>query len=125
MDVARTAKRQGNNVTIAYRKPLSQAPATKHEITETINDGVEFITEISPIKFENNGILFKNTAENTEVFLECDATIVAISQTSLFEPKDIKGLFWAGDIITGPQTVVKATLSGKEAANSIHNYLSN
>ncbi len=124
MDVARTAKRQGNNVTVAYRKLLSQAPATKHEITETINDGVEFITEISPIKFENNGILFKNIAENTEVFLECDAVIVAISQYSLFDPNDMEGFFWAGDIITGPQTVVQATLSGKETAKKIHSYLS-
>lgn len=126
MDVARTAKRQGNNVIIAYRKKLSQAPATNHEIKETINDGVEFITEISPVKFEENGIMFENTSTGEDVFLECDSVIIAISQYSLFDPedKDIEGFFWAGDIVTGPQTVVKAALSGKEAAKQIHNYLS-
>ena len=35
MDVARTAKRQGNNVTIAYRRKLEEAPATKLEINES------------------------------------------------------------------------------------------
>ena len=35
----------------------------------------------------------------------------------------IAGVFSGGDVVTGPQTVVKAVFSGKEAAKSINRYL--
>lgn len=125
MDVARTAKRQGNSVFICYRKKIEFAPATKLEINEAIADGVEFITEITPLKFEPNGVLFLNTATNEEIFIECDFILPAISQTSDLKVEDIPGYFWAGDILTGPENVVKAVVSAKESVLKITEYLNN
>lgn len=43
MDVARSAVRLGaDKVIIAYRRSLEEAPATRHEIHEAVEDGVEF-----------------------------------------------------------------------------------
>ncbi len=46
MDVARTARRLGKEVTIVYRRTAEQAPASKEELEEALEEGVriEFLT---------------------------------------------------------------------------------
>ena len=123
MDVARTAKRQGNEVLIAYRRTLEEAPATRLEISETMKDGVTFKTKVSPIEVTNEGIILE-TREEKEQFLEkCDRIILAISQDSEFKPDKIDGYFYGGDLLTGPETVVKASLTARENAEKLNNYL--
>ncbi|MGX6591653.1 FAD-dependent oxidoreductase [Cetobacterium ceti] len=137
MDVARTAKRQGNEVIIAYRRPLEDSPATKLEIREAKEDGVEFLTYVSPKKILENGIILEKTyydenkklktLENSEFILECDYIILALSQVAQYPMEVLKekgiteenGFFFCGDILTGPETVVKAAVTGKESVMKI------
>mgnify|MGYP001581351087 CR=1 FL=1 len=99
MDAARTAKRNGaKNVYIVYRKHFDQMTATKKEIEEAKEDGVEFKLFRAPVEILEDGIKFVKT-ENVEVdgkiqtrtldgqeeFISCDSTIVAISQ----EPRSV------------------------------------
>ncbi|WP_300328534.1 FAD-dependent oxidoreductase [Fusobacterium sp.] len=123
MDVARTAKRQGNNVTIAYRRKLEEAPATKLEINDAKKDGVEFITEVVPIEISEEGILLENKNDKSRFLYKCDYILIAISQQSQFKIEDIDGYFYGGDLLTGPQTVVKASLTARESAKQLDLYL--
>ncbi|HRS89083.1 MAG TPA: FAD-dependent oxidoreductase, partial [Smithellaceae bacterium] len=84
--------------------------------------------------------------KGSEFIIECDSIIPAIGQEAdlSFLPKEsgvsvsewsninydpvtfatnVPGIFAGGDVVTGPQTVVKAVYSGKEAAKSIDLYL--
>lgn len=94
MDAARTAKRNGaKEVCIVYRKYFDQMTATKKEIEEAKEDGVEFDLFKAPVEILEDGIKVVKT-ENVEVdgriqtktldgqeeFIKCDSVIVAISQ---------------------------------------------
>ncbi|MEG1003967.1 MAG: NAD(P)-dependent oxidoreductase [Clostridium sp.] len=94
MDAARTAKRNGaKEVYIVYRKHFDQMTATKKEIEEAKEDGVEFKLFKAPIEILEDGIKVVKT-ENIEVdgriqtktldgqeeFIPCDSTIIAVSQ---------------------------------------------
>jgi len=82
----------------------------------------------------------------TEFTIDVDTVIAAIGQVPDFSDLDpklrvtaigalkidpitmetpIKGLFAAGDCVTGPATVIEAFAGGNEAAESIHRYLRN
>jgi len=84
--------------------------------------------------------------KGSEFIVECDAIVPAIGQEAdlSFITKEsgvsinkwnnvdtddvtfatnIPGIFSGGDVVTGPQTVVKAVYAGKEAAKSINRYL--
>ncbi|WP_024614129.1 NAD(P)-dependent oxidoreductase [Clostridium sp. Ade.TY] len=158
MDAARTAKRNGaKNVYIVYRKHFDQMTATKKEIEEAKEDGVEFKLFKAPVEILEDGIKFIRT-ENIEVdgkiqtktldgeeeFIQCDSTIVAISQ----EPRSVivssttkletnkwglvitdeegrttrDGVFASGDVVTGAKTVVQAVSHAKVVADAIENY---
>lgn len=96
MDAARSAKRNGaKEVTIIYRKGFEEMTATKQEIREAKEDGINFELFKSPIEITESGIRFAVT-ENVidsegkvqtkvipgkEEFFECDSTIIAVSQT--------------------------------------------
>ncbi len=47
-DVAQAAKRQGADVWIVYRRPISKAPATEHELQSVIAEGVEIHENLAP-----------------------------------------------------------------------------
>ena len=49
-DVASIAKRQGADVWVVYRRPITQAPATQHELDAVIREGVEIHDGLSPIE---------------------------------------------------------------------------
>lgn len=116
MDAARTAKRNGaKHVYIVYRKDFDQMSATKKEIEEAKEDGVEFKLFKAPIEILDEGILVSKT-QNLEVdgriqteildetkIIRCDSTIVAISQeprnTIVSRDKELEVNKW-GLIIT-------------------------
>ena len=123
MDVARTAKRQGNDVLIAYRKKIERAPATKVEINETIKDGVNFLTEVTPVKITKDGIVLENNNEKNQFLYECNNVIIAVSQKAQFNVESLEGYFYGGDLVTGPETIVKASFTGRESAKLLDNYL--
>ena len=49
-DVASVAKRTGADVWVVYRRPISEAPATQHELDAVIREGVEIHDGLSPIE---------------------------------------------------------------------------
>lgn len=95
MDAARSAKHYGSkDVFVAYRRDFDNMTATKAEIHEAIEEGVEFITYKAPIKIVNEGIILADTkkvvnedgttslitVEDSEKLFECDSILVAVSQ---------------------------------------------
>ncbi len=52
-----------------------------------------------------------------------NAVIIAIGMRSILQSDQVDGIFYAGDMLTGPKTVVEAVASGKNAAISIDAYL--
>lgn len=96
MDSARTAKRNGvNDVSILYRRDFDSMTATKHEIEEAKDEGVNFELFKTPIEIVDEGVLYRQTKiiidnngkeklvelENSEELFKCDSVIIAISQT--------------------------------------------
>jgi NADPH-dependent glutamate synthase beta subunit-like oxidoreductase/dihydroorotate dehydrogenase/Pyruvate/2-oxoacid:ferredoxin oxidoreductase delta subunit len=51
------------------------------------------------------------------------ALVMAIGMRSTLPREQVKGIFYAGDMLTGPRTVVQAAASGKNAALQIDAYL--
>ena len=49
-DVASAARRQGAEVWIVYRRPISKAPASKHELDAIIREGVEIHESLAPLE---------------------------------------------------------------------------
>ncbi len=49
-DVATAARRQGAEVWIVYRRPISQAPATKHELDSVMAEGVHIRESLVPLE---------------------------------------------------------------------------
>ncbi len=49
-DVASAARREGADVWIVYRRPISKAPATKHELDAVISEGVEIHEALAPLE---------------------------------------------------------------------------
>ena len=49
--------------------------------------------------------------------------VIAIGMRSTLQSDQVDGIFYAGDMLTGPKTVVEAVASGKNAAVSIDAYL--
>lgn len=96
MDAARTAKRNGSKeVTIFYRKDFEDMTATKSEIEETKEDGIQFQLFKAPLEILDEGVKYIETKkvvdddgnvttvsiEGTEGIYECDSIIIAVSQS--------------------------------------------
>jgi glutamate synthase (NADPH/NADH) small chain len=148
IDVARTAVRNGaKEVIVMYRKGVENIPAEKHEVECAKIDGVKFEFFKEPLEFNDEGIIYKATdGSDEEGFLDADSIFVSISQN----PNDIivqnnkgiavddkgllytdengmtsrKGVFGAGDAVTGARTVVEAVAFSKKVAVSIEEYIS-
>lgn len=54
IDIARTMKRLGNEVSIIYRRTLENAPATKHEINDALKENIQIKELLSLAKFQDN-----------------------------------------------------------------------
>lgn len=96
MDAARSAKYYGaKEVFICYRRDMEDMTATKAEIAETMEDGVEFHFYKSPVEITDEGVVFSKTekyqnedgtmvlrtvSDSNELF-PCDNVIIAVSQS--------------------------------------------
>jgi NADPH-dependent glutamate synthase beta subunit-like oxidoreductase len=49
-DVATVAARQGADVWVVYRRPISKAPASQHELQSVIKEGVEIHESLAPLE---------------------------------------------------------------------------
>lgn len=96
MDAARSAKYFGaNEVYVAYRRGFENMTATKHEISESKEEGVLFKTFKAPYEIVDDGIIFEDTklienedgttslvtVEDSKELFECDSILIAVSQS--------------------------------------------
>lgn len=94
MDAARVAKRLGSSVTVMYRRGEEDMPATKVEIAEAKEDGVNFKFYYAPKEILDNTMIFLRTEshtdengrkklvtlEDTDIAIPYSSIIVAVSQ---------------------------------------------
>ena len=96
MDSARTAKRNGvKDVSILYRRGFESMTATKHEIEEAKDEGVNFELFKTPVEIVDEGVIYKDTqiiidedgkeklveVDDTSELFQCDSVIIAVSQS--------------------------------------------
>lgn len=95
MDAAQMAKQSGADVTILYRKGFDQMPATKFEIEEAKENGINFNLFRAPLEITDDGVrvaltenevgedgrIYTKILEGQEEFFECDSVIIAVSQS--------------------------------------------
>ena len=95
MDAARTAKYYGaKDVTVVYRKDFEHMTATKAEINDAKEEGVNFELFKAPVEIVDEGVVFIDTkmiekdgqktmvnVECSEKLMEADSVIIAVSQS--------------------------------------------
>ncbi|MGL5754709.1 MAG: NAD(P)-dependent oxidoreductase [Paraclostridium sp.] len=96
MDASRSTKYYGaKNVHLVYRRDFCDMSATKSEINDAIEEGVEFLTYKAPIEICEEGIVLADTKKiidekgnsslinikGSEKLLRCDSVLIAVSQT--------------------------------------------
>jgi dihydropyrimidine dehydrogenase (NAD+) subunit PreT len=89
------------------------------------NIGLEVIKVMLPDgeKFHPSKVI--DIDETTIVQMGFTGVIISIGMRSEYQKINERGIFYAGDILTGPRTVVEATASGKNAALEIDAYIQN
>lgn len=154
MDVARSALRNGAKEVTLYAMGKEIA-ASSSEVSYAKLDGAQIETGLQIRRITDRGPVFSRSifdekdqvigAEEAELQLEADSTIISISQvpraklvrtTDGLEASEKgslivdaqsmttrKGVFAAGDVVTGPQTVVHAVAGAKAAVQSMLQYL--
>jgi len=145
VDCAITAKKCGaRHVEMFMLEKLSEMPLTAKERQELIAFDIEVTGRIRLTKIKKSG---KKVAGIETLKLELphgmsfspanvrdvggtaaerddiDAVVIAIGMRSTLPRDPVDGIFYAGDMLTGPKTVVQATASGKNAALEIDAYL--
>jgi glutamate synthase (NADPH) small chain len=166
MDVMRTAKRLGAEVTCYYRRSHDEAPARSEELKHAEQEGINWRWLSNPVEFlvdENNFVkqircerMVLSEPDDTgrrkpvptgEFFVEeCDTVVMSLgcSVNPIIPSTDPeihtnkwgvivvdaatcqtskKGVFAAGDAITGGSTVILAMGQAKKAAAAVHEYL--
>ncbi len=145
IDCAITAiKRGATHVELFMLENLSEMPLTAKErqelldfeievngrirVSKIIKDGKK-VTGVETIKMQlPEGESFSPTNVRDLPGTECtrsgfSAVIVAIGMRSTLPRQTFEGLFYAGDVLNGPKTVVQAIASGKNIALEIDAYL--
>jgi len=140
MDAARTSKRLGADTSIYYRKSFEDMKASKTEIEDTKEDGVDFVFFKSPVEITEEGVIFcdsENVVDDngrvstkiireTEHLVKCDAIIIAVSQnvdSLIFETSSLESGKWGNVNVDGNyQTNIKnvfAAGDGVTGASSV------
>ncbi|MGD8758768.1 MAG: FAD-dependent oxidoreductase [Anaerolineales bacterium] len=145
IDCAVTAKARGaKHVELFMLEKLSEMPLTAKERQELIDFDIEVSGRIRVrgIKKGKQGLAGLETVKvrlpEGQVFdpakvedvsgteglrTDIEAVVVAIGMRPTLKKQKAKGLFYAGDMVTRPATVVEATASGKNAALQIDAFL--
>ncbi len=151
LDCATTAKTLGAHTTVLYRRTREEMPGTVEEVSHCESIGIRFYWEFKPAEIVGKngkvtGIKGEGFRDSSTIQLEADKVVFAIGQ----QPEDLAGfgklgfsenqkfvivdednyrtniedIFAAGDIVAGSKkTVVNAVAAGKQAAESIDEYL--
>ena len=145
LDCAITAKERGaQHVELFMLEKLSEMPLAAKERKELIDLDIEVNGRIRVSKIRKEGKRISGI-ETVKVQLpggqpfspanvrdlsgtesarnDIHTIIVAIGMRSTLPREQVAGVFYAGDMLTGPSTVVEAVASGKNAALQIDAYL--
>ncbi|HEX7541987.1 MAG TPA: FAD-dependent oxidoreductase, partial [Anaerolineales bacterium] len=145
VDCAITARQRGaKHVELFMLEKLSEMPLTARERKELLDFDIEVNGRIHLTKIVMDGEKI-SCVETVKVELPAgkafspadvrdvlgsegtrtgfDAVVVAIGMRSALTREQAKGLFYAGEMLTGPKTVVQSLASGKNAALEIDAYL--
>jgi dihydropyrimidine dehydrogenase (NAD+) subunit PreT len=147
IDCAITAKQYGaKHVELFMLEKLTEMPLTAKERNELLDFDIEVNGRIRVSKIIKNGKkvsgfeTIKVELPEGKTFSPANirdipstegsragftAVVVAIGMRSTIPHQQDEGLFYAGDMLTGPKTVVQAVASGKNAALEIDAYLKN
>lgn len=145
VDCAITARKCGaSHVELFMLEKLSEMPLTRRERQELLDfdievngrirttrilaaDGVVSGLETTRVELaEGKPFNLKdihNIAGTEQTLTGYSAVIVAIGMRAALPRENKPGMFYAGDLLTGPKTVVQAVASGKNAALEIDAYL--
>ncbi len=145
IDCAITTKQRGaRRVELFMLEKLSEMPLTAKERKELLDFDIEVNGRIrvskiikagkkaggiETIKVElAEGMTFgpanvRDLAGTQGKRCDFNAVVVAIGMRAELPKQQAEGLFYAGDLLTGPKTVVQAVASGKNAALEIDAYL--
>lgn len=140
MDAARMAKRSRGveNVTVVYRRSISEMPCDMEEYEMALRDGIKFVFLANPSSFVD-GVLTLNEMKLAEAdqsgrrkpvetgatfTLDCSYLISAIGEKAdpdvlkaLSFDKESEKLYLIGDVKSGPSTVVKCIASAQQAVD--------
>jgi NADPH-dependent glutamate synthase beta subunit-like oxidoreductase/ferredoxin len=163
MDCCRTSRRLGGkDIKVMARKPRKYFKASEWELEDAEEEMVEIVINHAPKSFvieegKLKGMMFEKVEWREDakgrlvsttlgdVFLPCDAVILAIGQENAFPwiERDIgmefdkwdmpvvdkvtmqstlPGVFFGGDAAWGPENIIWAVAHGHQAAISIHNH---
>jgi len=145
VDCAITARQRGaKHIELFMLEKLSEMPLTTRERKELLDFDIEVNGRIRLNKIVKDGKkslsleIVKVELPEGKAFSPAEvynvpgsestrtgfsAVVVAIGMRSALPREQIEGLFYAGDILTGPKTVVQAVASGKNTALEIDAYL--
>jgi dihydropyrimidine dehydrogenase (NAD+) subunit PreA len=144
-DCAMTALiREAGCVELFALENLSEMPLAKKEMAELLKSGIDVngririnkiiaengkVDGISTIKVKlaTNKTFSPDAVENIPgseaTRKDIDQVIIAIGARSAFKKVDNAAIFYAGDCIEGPTTVVEASAAGKNAGEQVDSYL--
>ena len=149
VDVAVTAKSKGaGNVEMICLEKFDEMPLTKHERDLILQYGIEITgrTKVDVINGLSKGSTKKiKGIKTSKVVLpkgekfhpakmktdknanpqsrKFDVIIISIGSKSTFKTDKFKGVFYAGDIVNGPTTVVESVAAGKNVAAQVDAYI--
>jgi NADPH-dependent glutamate synthase beta subunit-like oxidoreductase/dihydroorotate dehydrogenase/Pyruvate/2-oxoacid:ferredoxin oxidoreductase delta subunit len=146
VDCAITARQRGaSHVELFMLEKLAEMPLTPRERQELLDFDIEVngririnkivevggkVTGLETVKVElPAGKSFspaeiRNIPGTESARTGFSAVIVAIGMRSALPREQVQGLFYAGDMLTGPKTVVQAVASGKNTALEMAAWLS-
>ena len=155
VDVAVTAKSKGaSNVEMICLEKFDEMPLTKHERELILQYGVEItgrtkVDVINGLSIGRGKVITRKikSIKTSKVVLpkggkfhpskmktdknsnpqsrKFDVIIISIGSKSTLKTEKIKGVFYAGDIVNGPTTVVESVAAGKNAAVQVDAYIFN
>lgn len=146
MDAARTARRLGAEVVVAYRRGREEMPAHADEIEDAEREGVEMRFLVSPAELADDGLRCTRMklgepdasgrrrpepVAGSEHILPCELAIAAVGMSREREVEvdprtlqsDTPWLFAAGDVESGPSDIARAVGAGRRAAHMIDRWL--
>ena len=147
MDMARVVKYWGANVLVVYRGDEKRMKASNCEIVNAKNENIEFLFNTNVKQIIQNKDIYKAylmTNDGYKFIYPCDYVFFAIGaktdekitkklgikldmdgyiKTDKRQMTSISGVFAGGDLIKEENTVAYASVSGRNAAYNIDNYL--